>query len=103
MVMDKHRKRLWTFVGLLSLVCLLYPIGTALTPVVLIVDGIVGVAYGKKLNERRYLAFFTYVLLLGVLSLPLFLLFCCYGLKQMTSLKNSTSYIQRLKTILILK
>ena len=26
---------LWTFVGLLSLVCLLYPIGTALTPVVL--------------------------------------------------------------------
>ena len=57
MVMDKHRKRLWTFVGLLSLVCLLYPIGTALTPVVLIVDGIVGVAYGKKLNERRYLAF----------------------------------------------
>lgn len=55
MVMDKHRKRLWTFVGLLSLVCLLYPIGTALTPVVLIVDGIVGVAYGKKLNERRYI------------------------------------------------
>lgn len=48
------------------------------------VDGIVGVAYGKKLNERRYLAFFTYVLLLGVLSLPLFLLFCCYGLKQFT-------------------
>lgn len=84
MVMDKYRKRLWTFVGLLSLVCLLYPIGTALTPVVLIVDGIVGVAYGKKLNERRCLAFFTYVLLLGVLSLPLFLLFCCYGLKQFT-------------------
>lgn len=84
MVMDKHRKRLWTFVGLLSLVCLLYPIGTALTPVVLIVDGIVGVAYGKKLNERRCLAFFTYVLLLGVLSLPLFLFFCCYGLKQFT-------------------
>lgn len=84
MGMDKHRKRLWTFVGLLSLVCLLYPIGTALTPVVLIVDGIVGVAYGMKLNERRCLAFFTYVLLLGVLSLPLFLFFCCYGLKQFT-------------------
>ena len=81
-MMDKRKKKLLAFVGLLSLICLFYPVGTALAPIVFIVDGIVGVVYGKKWKNRKLMALFTYVLILGVVSLPLFLLFIfglCYG------------------------
>ena len=73
--MDKRKKKLLTFVGLLSLICLFYPVGTALAPIVFIVDGIVGVIYGKKWKDCKLIALFTYALILGVVSLPLFFLF----------------------------
>lgn len=69
------RNKYLALMGLVSLVCLFYPVGTAFFPLVFIIDGIIGIVYGKKYGNRKFLAMFTFVLLVGVMCLPFFLVF----------------------------
>lgn len=77
----KVRNKYLASMGVIALICLFYPIGTACFPVVFIIDGIIGMVYGKKYGNRRFLALFTFILLVGVVCLPFFFLLFCEGAK----------------------